>query len=561
MKLADITVEVRDINLQRIGTIRHEELDLTGQPAFNNVGTWTLKLAAEHPLTSALRAPGSGIIVTGPSDVLWSGPTVKPEFASTPTDPGGTVTFEGVTDEIVLADMLSLPDPTNPDGSTQTASHDTRSGNAETVIHAYVNANIGPAAPIERRKFGLTMGADLGRGPLVKKSPRFPVLGTLLTEIAVVGSIGFRVVQRGDVLVFETFQVIDRSTEIRLDVHNNTLSGQRVAVSPPGATRVIVAGQGELTERTFLSVDNAISIAAEAEWGRRIERFVDQRNTDDLVELQQSGDEVLAEEGFTSVAVQAVPTEDGAMRFGIDWFLGDRVGVVVESQELTSVATAMLLRADSEGFKLGVILGDPAGFDPSIAISKRVQDTETRISELERNAEAGDYALVGHNHDSRYFTEGEADTRFAPVAHTHATQALIAFRVRATVNQPISTTTWTKVTFGLAEYNVGEQFASSQFVAPVTGVYSFATTVAFAGHAAGVRYARFAINGEGQPGRVSDIPGAGVPYEINLATDLLLAGGDVVTVQAYQSTGVSLALNVSGADHASVFCGHIVGVT
>ncbi|MEX1655511.1 siphovirus ReqiPepy6 Gp37-like family protein [Streptomyces pseudovenezuelae] len=385
MRLADITVEVRDKTLARRGIIRPEELQLQLADNFNNIGSWSLALASEHPLCDTLRTPGSGIIVTGPDDVLMSGPMVKSEFASTPTDPDGTVTFEGVSDTVCLADALAFPQPSNPNGATQTAAHDVRTGRAETVMHAYVNANIGPSAPAARRKAGLIMGTDGARGPIINQSARFPVLGNLLTEIALLGQLGFRVVQRGTNLVFETYQITDRRAFVRLDVRNGTLSGQKVAISPPGVTRAIVAGQGELTERQFLQIDSPESIAAEADWGRRIEQFVDQRNTDDWTELQQAGTEAIADAGSTAINVQVVPMEDSTARFGKEWGLGDKLVVIVDDQELNSVVTGYVLKADSDGFKLGAVLGDATGFDANAALNKRVTNTETRLSALEAN--------------------------------------------------------------------------------------------------------------------------------------------------------------------------------
>jgi hypothetical protein len=385
MRLSDITVEVRNKALERVGLIRPEELVLDLEDVFNNVGTWRLTLASDHPQAAVLRTPGSGLIVTGPEDVLMSGPTTRPEHAATPTDPGGSTTFEGLSDSVALADVLALPEPSNPDLARQSAAHDTRTGPAEALLHAFVNANIGPAAPVVRRKAGLIMGTDEGRGAVVTKSARFPQLGELLAEIAVVAGLGFRIVQRGHQLVFETYAVADRFREIRLDVRNGTLAGHRVAVTPPGVTRVLVAGQGELTARRFLQVTTTESLAAEAEWGRRIERFLDQRQTSDLAELQQAGDELLAEEGRTAVVVQAVPPDDSSMEFGRAWGLGDRVGVVVEDQELTSTVTGMVLKASSAGFRVGALLGDPTGFDRQAAIAKRMTATEQRVSQLERN--------------------------------------------------------------------------------------------------------------------------------------------------------------------------------
>ncbi|MFE9254031.1 siphovirus ReqiPepy6 Gp37-like family protein [Streptomyces sp. NPDC006879] len=384
MQLRDITVEVRDKTLTRVGLVRPEELSFEMQDTFNNVGSWKLTLASEHPLTPHLRTPGSGLIITGPSDTLMSGPTTKFEHAATPEDPGGSVVFEGVSDDIVLRDMLAFPDPTNPDGATQSLAHDVRQGPAESVMHSFVRANVGTGAPTPRRKTGLTMGADYGRGPQVVKSARFPVLGNLLTEIALLANLGFRVIQRGDRLVFETYEVLDRTDFIRLDVLNGTLSGQRATISAPGITRAIVAGQGELTKRQLLQIDSPTSLEAEADWGRRIERWIDQRNTDDWAQLQQSGDEAIADEGFTAVDVQLVPMEDSTMAFGKDWGLGDRVAVVVDGQELKSNVTGLALKAGSSGFLVGAVLGDATGFNLDVALNKRLARAEKRVSQLER---------------------------------------------------------------------------------------------------------------------------------------------------------------------------------
>lgn len=389
MRLEDITVEVRDKSLTRRGLVRPEELILELTENFNNVGQWKLTLAAEHPLAQILRTPGAGVIITGPTDVLMSGPMVKAEFAATQEDPGGSIIFEGVSDTVILADALALPDPTNPNGASQTKAHDVRQGKAEDVMHSFVMANIGPTAPVERRKARLVASTSSGRGLTVIKSARFPVLGALLVELALLGNLGFRVIQRGTALVFETYEITDRTALIRLDVANGSLAGQRVAVSPPAVTRAVVAGQGELVKRQFLQIQTPESVAAEADWGRRIERFVDQRQTDKWEELQQAGDEVMEDGGFTAVNVQVVPMEDGAMRFGFDWGLGDKVSVVVEGQELTSNATGLVVRADADGFRVGVLLGDPTGFNADAAMAKRVTSTEARVSQLERTTDVG----------------------------------------------------------------------------------------------------------------------------------------------------------------------------
>ncbi|GIF02233.1 siphovirus ReqiPepy6 Gp37-like family protein [Paractinoplanes rishiriensis] len=397
MRLSDVTVEVRTKNLERAGLIRPEDLDLAVSDVFNNVGTWTIKLPSEHPLAGVLRTPGAGIIVTGPTDVLMSGPVITPENAATATDPAGTLTITGVSDMILLADTLAWPDPANPDPTRQTVAYDTRTGPVETLMHQYVAVNLGPAAPPVRRTAALpaavVLGVDGGRGPIVTKSARFPVLGHLLAELATVAELGFRMVQRGDRIVFETYPVVDRSRLVRLDIRNSTLAGHKVATSPPRVTHVLVAGQDEGVQRQFVLRTNPAAAAAEVAWGRRIERFVDQRNTDNLTELEQAGDEVLADEGFAALAVQAVPAEDSSMPFGPSWGLGDKVTVVVEDQELSSTVTGYTLKADRDGFRLGALIGDTTGFDPQTALAKRVTSVETRVSQLERNAESNPAGL------------------------------------------------------------------------------------------------------------------------------------------------------------------------
>lgn len=392
MRIEDLTIEVRDKTLKRVGKVPSSMVKLTATPVHNGVGSWSLTLPAEHALAAALRVPGAGVIITGPTDVIASGPTTSPSLTAGADDPEGLVTVSGLTDDVLLADALAWPQPSNANVATQSAGYDNRAGVAETVMRAYVNANIGPGAPAARRGLlaqRLTLAANLGRGPTVVKSARFPTLGELLSEIAAYAGLGFRIVQRGDVLVFEVYEVTDRTKFIRLDIHNGGLSSQTVEVSPPGVTRAIVAGQGKAAERTLLSRSTTDSTAAEGAWGRRIEVFKDQRNTDDLTELQQAGDEILADKGFTATNVKAIPAESTTMLYGWDYREGDRVTVVVEGQETTSTVTQATIMADSDGVLVGVGIGDVSGFDAASAQARRVDDTAKRVSELERNVESG----------------------------------------------------------------------------------------------------------------------------------------------------------------------------
>lgn len=388
MRQEDLLVEVRDKSLTRVGAIPSDLLTMEAQDVHNNVGAWKLQLNAEHPLAAVLSTPGAGIIVTGPSDVLFSGPVTKTESAVTATDPLGTLTVEGVDDTVILSDMLAWPDPANGDAATQRFAYDERTGPAETLMHAYVNANCGPGAPAGRRRPGLVMGTNGARGAAVSKAARFQQLGELCAELAGPNGLGFRVVQRGANLVFETYAVKDRTKEARLGVVNNTLAGQRVTLSTPQKTRVIVGGDGDGSNRLFVGVDNADSLTAESSWGRRIESFIDERSSTDVAELTQKGTEALADGGSTARAAQAVPMEDSALDFGRDWFLGDKVSVIVGGTEMAAVVTGMALKVDSDGYRLGATLGDPSPLSPTVASATAQKELESRVSSLERTAEA-----------------------------------------------------------------------------------------------------------------------------------------------------------------------------
>lgn len=397
MRREDIMVEVRDRDLVRRGQITTRFLRLKASIRHNAPGSWQLTLPGAHPMVPYLSAPGAGIVVSSrvegePWSTLFSGPTVKPTRARSLENPDGTFTFEGVTDEQLAADARAYPEPSNADVSTQAQANDTRVGRAETMMRHYVQANIGVSAPAGRvegfREFIRQSQPDSERGPIVTKSPRFQIIAEVLSEIATLAGLGWRFVQRGDFIEFEVVDVVDRSGFVRFDIANGTLTSEQVEVTPPSLTRAIVAGQGEGAARTIIQRTTADSVLAELDWGRVIERFIDQRNTDELVELQQSGDEALIEEGFVATNVKVVPADETTMLFGRDWAVGDIVGVVVAGQETKTTVTEAVILVDNERCVVGAAIGDVRDFDPKDALTKRVDDTERRVEQIERTAES-----------------------------------------------------------------------------------------------------------------------------------------------------------------------------
>lgn len=385
MFIEDITVEVRDESYQRVGQILPK--DLVGFKAvlrFNNVGTWEITLPANHDVGDILRLPGSGIIVTGPDGVLISGPTISAQNTVTSENSNGDWIISGVDDSVILAERLAYPSPAVADVTAQTAAYDVRHTLASTAMYGYVEDNIGPYAHATRRIVNLDVAADAGLGSYVYPAARFDILGELLAGIASVDGLGFDIVQDGDILRFSVYQPVDRSGQIRMDVHNNTLASTEYAYEAHSLSRAIVAGQGDGLNRTFIEVSSTESVAAENLWNRRIERFVDQRNTDDLNELQQAGIEKLADGGMTLTSVDVTPSSDLTMVYGVDWNLGDKVTVVVDEQEVATVVTAVSMSIESDGIRIGATVGQPTGVDFESKVAKHTQNTTQRVNALER---------------------------------------------------------------------------------------------------------------------------------------------------------------------------------
>lgn len=385
MQIQDLVIEVRNADLVRVGQLRPADLPgFTAVLRYNEPGSWQVTLPVGHPLAEELKKPGSGLIVSTDDGVLISGPTTSVKTDQSTEDLVGTYTIQGVDDSILLSERLAYPTPTTADVTAQTSAYDERTGNAETVMKAYVNANIGPAAPVTRRVPNLTVEASSNLGPTIKGSARFETLQELLKGFADLSELGFTIEQNGDELEFQVYAPNDRSAFVRLDLDNGRLKKSEYSYTAPKTTRVIVGGQGEAELRTFVERSSSESLEAEISWGRRIEIFKDQRSTEDLAELQQAGDEVLVKDGKTIVSVSISPSDDQTMLYGKDWNLGDKVSVVVGDTELQAVVTEVGILISEDGVRIGATVGEPNSNDYETQLLIKQADTALRISSLER---------------------------------------------------------------------------------------------------------------------------------------------------------------------------------
>lgn len=385
MQVSDLIVEVRDADLVRVGQIREDHLvGFTAVLRHKAVGSWSITLPVGNALAEELIKPGAGIIVTTSNGTLLSGPTVSVVTNQSTDDPDGTYSITGVDDSILLTERLAYPKPSTADVAAQTDPYDIRSGVAETVIKAYVNANMGPSAPVARRVPNLTIATDLARGGTVNGSARFDVIQELITGLADVGNLGFNIEQVNGNLVFDVFESVDRSASVRLDLYNGRLTKSEYAYSRPKTTRVIVGGKGDEEFRLFYEASSTESVSSETVWGRRIETFLDARSGEFNSELQAAADEVLVNDGKTQLSVSIAPSDDQTMLFGVDWNLGDKLTVVVGTLELVAVVTEVGLLISEDGVRIGATVGEPKGLDYESQILTRQANTALRIGKLER---------------------------------------------------------------------------------------------------------------------------------------------------------------------------------
>jgi hypothetical protein len=389
MNIADLVIEVRNANLERLAQLTPpESIGLTAVVRFNNVGNWAITLPADNPKADLLRQPGAGLIINGPDGVILSGPTTAAKLIQTADNPQGDWRIEGVDDSVILGERLAYPDPAEPDAGDQATAYDEITDLASTVMYHYVGANMGPTAPIERKIPNLELDADLGLGTTVVGKARFDVIGPLITKIAAIDGLGFTIRQVDDELIFSVYQPNDLTDSIRLDVENNRLASSEFTYAAPKATRAIVAGQGQGVDREIVEVSTVDSELSETTWERRIEIFKDQRDSDDTTLLTQSGVEILAEDGKTQNAISVKPADNGLMRYGLDWNLGDLVSVVAGNESVSAVVTEVGLSIAVDGVYLLATVGKPATADPENAVAVTQSQQEDRIANLERN-EAG----------------------------------------------------------------------------------------------------------------------------------------------------------------------------
>lgn len=423
-----VTIELRDATATR----RQMQLDprdvisatfTQRDPlAGGGYGAWAVTMRADSQGAQLLAQPGWGIVASLRGQLFLGGSTENPQTTQTAQDPAGTITIGGLDDTALLSDVLCWPSPGTTDlavqnGSNSQPGYDVRTGQASTVMRAYVQANI-VGAPAARRPAGalhtrISLETDPLLGGTVTGSGRWQTVADMQNTLGKAGGLSFRVVWVQDgVLRFRLVQPRDLSRTVRLSVQDPS-TGRGGAVSQlaygytaPAATVAIIGGAGDDTARLYAQATTPGSVAAQGLWHRYRERFVDDSSADP-VELAQNAAASLADDGktVTSIAVELADADvlanaqgrPGVKLFGRDYGVGDTVSVLVRPNasapagEVVQTLTEATLAMDQQGYRLTATVGAPAaapGTDPVLGLLVRTiratQANARRVSALER---------------------------------------------------------------------------------------------------------------------------------------------------------------------------------
>jgi hypothetical protein len=379
-------IYVRDKAFNRIGEVdEYEEATLT--PAYCDVGTWSITVDRRSSQAVNLTRPGNGIVAVRNGVTVVSGQYTH-QLHTVDMD-RNHVQISGVSDEAWLRRRNVSPSPTESVPPYTVQAYDVRTGTASTVLAAYVNANLGPGAITPRRKAGLTIGTDPVIGSSVSGNGRWDNLLTFLQAIATSGGIGFRVVQVGNGIQFQTYQPTDRTGTVKFSIDLGNLSGFEYESTAPEANYVFVGGGGTGTARVIAERTDSASIAT---WDRIEGDFVDRRDTSDQTVLAQAGTDALTQRG-EQASLTITPTETPASMYGVHYSLGDKVTVLLRGPSASPYSQTGQIQDILRRVEIKLTKDGPQTVRPNIGTASRsdlikmireMRSVKTRLNNLER---------------------------------------------------------------------------------------------------------------------------------------------------------------------------------
>lgn len=404
-------VEVFDRNLKRVGEI-DEWISLDFTVRLCQEGTWQL-LIKSGTRQAELIEKGGGIAVwqDGVSKPLLSGPVnVFQKYWTKVQHTGpGSLYIGGKCHNALAYSRLAFPDPARPVDEQYRAPLASRmltaSGSTGGLIYSELNTSLGPAALPDRRIAGLNL-APVAVGLPLADAVRWDVIGGKFEEWFKSRGVGYRFIYNADTQVvdLEIFKPRDLSKQVRFSTDVGNLREYIWTLNAPKVTRVIVGCAGEGLERYYFQ---KVDAAAEAEWGRSVEAFVDRRDIQLKVDrstglpvksdlsmtnadfeaaksaVEEAATAALAE-GVGSGNFQIYPLDTPTCLFGRDYFVGDIVTVAVDGTEYSDVVREVSISVDDGGKATDVNpkIGQQGSGEP-LNLYRTVSEMQRKLRKLE----------------------------------------------------------------------------------------------------------------------------------------------------------------------------------
>lgn len=356
-------------------------------------GTGTFTARADPALLAALTVPEVRIVVI--REPYGDNPYIEMEgpfedgdldydAARDGTDGPGIVTVTFADDQSSLAYRLVYPNPAQAaTGQTTTTAYTISNVNAEDAARTLVNVNAAAGALPNRRYPELTLGVDAGVGtPISTSFVRSTTLTDALREILRLGgNLSMRTTQGADNIVrFEVYAPRDLTDTVWFSRALGNIRTLGFNWGPPTATVAVVGDDTAGVGRVVKERANTEALAAGY---RRKEIWVDGRSAANAAELEQAGDEALAEAGPTAkVSLTAVESPSQRYREHI------RIDDIVSVEVFDGYVVAAVVRGvdisvtPDKGEVVSLIIGEAGDAEIDLK-AQELAKLRKRIAQLE----------------------------------------------------------------------------------------------------------------------------------------------------------------------------------
>lgn len=324
---------------------------------------------------SGLSAPDldavDSIIVYEDNEIRYAGivrtvPDVDGRYERSIDASGTEITWTGTDLFGLLGTRQCWPDPTS-EPPWVSVSHDSRTGPASTVAAGFIEANIGVSAIAARTIDALTC-IDPVIGTTGTWTKRLESLSTTVASVCREGQISVVASMPSPGEILFTFRsVSDLRNQFVFSDQGDLQSAKRV-ISEATGTIVIAAGEGQGTARAFAVADSG------ATGIDRVETVYENTNITDTSTLGLAAAAELARHDDV-VTVDAVIAEAALqiIRYGVDYQVGDILGVEIGGVRHGSPVTSVLFELTPSRSRVRPILGHASTSDLSALLSSLTQ--------------------------------------------------------------------------------------------------------------------------------------------------------------------------------------------